>query len=418
MTIISNFFKNIAKDSLYRNSIYLMLSTAVMSFLGFFFWIINARVYSTEQVGIGTALISAITLISSFSLLGLGNGLIRYLPTSERKNKKINTSFTIIALMSILISVIYLTFIKTFSPKLLFVRENIIFSLSFIFFAVISSLNIISENVFVAYRTTKFVLIKNTISSVTKLILAIFLVAFGAYGIFLSVGIAITVAVIFSMIFLILRFNYLPRPVIDIIIVKKMTIYSLGNYTAGLIAGLPGTVLPLLIINLIAAKFSAFFFMDMMIASTLFIIPTATSQSLFAEGSNSEAELKEHFKKAVKIVSIIIIPIIILIFLFGDYILLAFGKEYSSDGFILLKFLSVSGIFFSINEVGGIILKVKYKIKLMILLSLINTIIILLLSIILIKFTSLGIIGVGVGWIAGQCTTAIIYLFLIKKILY
>jgi O-antigen/teichoic acid export membrane protein len=68
-----------------------MLNTGVMAVFGFFFWIINACLYSDEQVGIGTTLISIMTLISSFSILGLGTGLIRYLPTSERKNKKINT---------------------------------------------------------------------------------------------------------------------------------------------------------------------------------------------------------------------------------------------------------------------------------------------------------------------------------------
>ena len=69
------------------------------------------------------------TLISSFSILGLGNGLIRYLPTSERKNKKINTSFTLVGLTSMFISIFFLVFLKTFSPRLLFVRENINFSL-------------------------------------------------------------------------------------------------------------------------------------------------------------------------------------------------------------------------------------------------------------------------------------------------
>src|SRR3990170_2160293 len=233
MKIISKFYNLLANDSLYRNSIYLMLSTAVMAFLGFFFWIINARLYSAEQVGIGTTLISIMPLISSFSILGLGNGLIRYLPTSERKNKKISTSFTIVILISILISVIYLIFLKTFSPKLLFVRENIIFSLLFILFIVISSLNVISETVFIAYRSSKFILIKNTISSIAKLILPIFLVALGAYGIFMSMGIATAVAFFLNLVFLILRFNYSPKPVIDRSIVKKMTKFSLGNYTAG-----------------------------------------------------------------------------------------------------------------------------------------------------------------------------------------
>jgi O-antigen/teichoic acid export membrane protein len=357
------------------------------------------------------------TLIANFSILGLGNGLVRYLPTSERKNKKINTSFTIVTLMSILISVIYLIFLKTFSPKLLFVRENIIFSLLFILFVIFNSLNIISENVFIAYRSSKFLLIKNTISSIVKLIFPILLVTIGAYGIFMSMGIATAIAFLLSMVFLIFRFNYLPKPIIDISVVKRMTKFSLGNYTATLIGGLPPMVLPILITNLIGAKFSAYFYMDMMIASFLYIIPIATSQSLFAEGSHSETELKMHLKKAIKIISIIIIPAIIIIFLFGNYILLVFGKEYSYEGFILLKFLSISGIFLSINAIGSTILNIKHKIKLLILLSLINTIIILSLSVFFIKMNLFGVVGVGIGYIAGHGITATIYLFLIKRLL-
>ena len=122
-------------------------------------------------------------------------------------------------------------------------------------------------------------------------------------------------------------------------------------------------------------------------------------------------------KKAIKIISIIIIPAIIVIFLFGNYILLAFGKEYSYDGFILLKYLSIAGIFISINSIGGVILNIKCKIKLIILLSFINATVILLFSVILLKMNLFGIVGVGIGWIVGQCATALIYLFLIKRFL-
>jgi len=415
--IISKFYNHLANDSLYRNSIYLMLSTGVMAVFGFFFWIINARLYSAEQVGIGTTLISVMTLITSFSILGLGTGLIRYLPTSERKNKKINTSFTLVGLTSIFISIFFLVFLKTFSPRLLFVRESIIFSLLFILFIVFSSLNIISENVFIAYRSSKFVLIKNTISSIVKLILPIFLVAIGAYGIVVSMGIAMAVAFLVSLVILILRFNYLPKPIIDRIVVKKMTKFSLGNYIEGFIGGLPVMVLPILITNSIGAKFSAYFYMAMMIAYLLYIIPIATCQSLFAEGSHSEIELKVYLKKAIKIISIIIIPAIIVTFLFGNYILLAFGKEYSYEGFILLKLFSISGIFISIDTIGGTILKIKHQIKLLILLSLICTTVILSLSVFFIKMNLFGVVGVGIGWIVGQGTLSLIYLFLIKRLL-
>jgi len=388
-----------------------------MAVFGFFFWMINARLYSAEQVGIGTTLISIMILISSFSILGLENGLIRYLPTSERKNKKINTSFMLVGLTSIFISIFFLVFLKTFSPKLLFIRESIIFSLLFILFTFFNSLNSISENVFIAYRSSKFVLIKNTISSIVKLILPIFLVALGAYGIFMSMGIAMAIAFLVSLVFLILRFNYLPNPIIDRSIVKRMTKFSLSNYIAGFIGGLPTMVLPILITNSIGASFSAYFYLDMMIASLLYVIPFAVSHSLFAEGSYNERDLKIKLKKAIKIISLLLIPTNIVIFLFGNYILLAFGKEYSDEGFILLKLLSISGVFVSINNIGGAILKIKTKIKLLILLSLINTTIILSLSAILIKMNLFGIVGVGIGWILGKGIISVIYLLFMKKLL-
>jgi O-antigen/teichoic acid export membrane protein len=391
-----------------------MLSTGVMAVFGFFFWMINARLYSAEQVGIGTTLISIMILISSFSLLGLGNSLIKYLPTSDKKNEKINTSFTLVGLTSIFISIFFLVFLKTFSPRLLFVRESIIFSLLFILFIVFSSLNIISENVFIAYRSSKFVLIKNTIFSIVKLILPIFLVALGAYGIVVSMGIAMAVAFLVSLVFLILRFNYLPKPIIDRIIVKKMTKFSLGNYIAGFIGGLPAMVLPILITNLIGAKFSAYFYLDMMIANLLYVIPMATSQSLFAEGSFSEKGLKIQFKKAIKIISLLLIPAIIVTFLFGKYILLAFGKEYSSEGIIFLQILAISGIFVSINYIGNSIFYIKHRIKLMILVNFIGSSIVLSLSIIFIHYN---LLGIGVSWLLGQGTISVIYLFFIKKLL-
>ncbi len=411
---ISKFYDYLVNDSLFRNSIYLMLSTGVMAVFGFFFWIISARLYSAEQVGIGTTLISIMTLISSFSLLGLGNSLIKYLPTSIKKNEEINTSFTLVGLTSIFISIFFLVFLKIFSPSLLFVRESIIFSLLFILFIVFSSLNTISESAFIAYRSSKFVLIINTISSIAKLILPIFLVALGAYGLVASMGIAMAVTTLFSMVFLILHFNYSPKPIIERTVVKKMINFSLGNYVASFIGGLPVMILPILITNSIGAKFSAFFYLDMMIANLLYIIPLATSQSLFAEGSYGEIELKVHLKKATKIISIIIIPAIILTFIFGKYILLAFGKEYSSEGIVFLQILAISGIFISINRIGNSIFYIKHKIKLMILVNFLGTLTILSLSII---FMHNNLLGIGVGWLLGQGISSVIYLLFIKKLL-
>ncbi len=403
---ISKFFNLFAKDSLYRNATYLMLNTGVMALLGFFFWVINTRLYSTEQVGIGTTLISVMTLISSFSILGLDSALIRYLPTSVRKNEKINTSFILVALMSILISSIYLIFLRTFSSKLLFVRENIIFALLFILFIIFSSLNTISENIFIAYRSSKYVLIKNTIFSVAKLILPFALIALGSYGIFTSVGISLAITFGISMFFLVMKYKYSFKPKIDTDILKRMTKFSLGNYIAGFLGGSPAMILPILMTNTIGAEYTAYFYMDMMVANLLYIIPIATSQALFAEGSYNESELKIHLKKSIKIISIIIIPAIIITVFLGKYILLVFGKEYSDEGLLFLRLLALSGIFISCNTIFGIILRVKHKIMMLIYINFISAISILGLSYLLL---SKGLLGIGLAWTAGQGLVSLVY---------
>lgn len=410
-------FNYLINDSLYGNSIYLMLSTGIMASFGFFFWMVNTHLYSAQQIGIGTALISILTLISNFSLLGLGNSLIKFLPKSSKKNDNINTSFALVGLTAIIISLFYLIFLKTFSPDLLFVRDNIIFSFLFILFIAFASINTIIGNVFIAYRASKYVLIKSIIFSIAKLVLPFFLLSLGAYGIFTSMGIAIIIAFLFSLIILILRFNYFPKLLIDKIIIKRITNFSLGNYIDGFIGGLPEMVLPIILINLLGANFSAYFYLDMMIANIIYIIPRATSQSLFAEGSQNEVELKLNFKKAIKITYLFMIPAIILTFLFGKYILLAFGENYSNEGFILLNLLAISGIFISINDIGGTILKVKQRIRLLILISFIKTCIILILSIFFIMRNIFGLVGIGISWIIGLLITSIIYILIINKYL-
>jgi len=409
---ISKLYNLLVKDSLYRNAIYLMLSSGILAILGFLFWIVNARLYSTEQVGIGTTLISVMALISSFSILGLDKGLIRYLPGSERKNEKINTSFTLVSLMSILIAIIYLIFLKSFSPKLLFVRENIIFLLIFILFIVFSSLDIISENVFIAYRSSKYVLFKNIIFSTVKLIVPFVLVAMGSYGIFMSVGIALGISLGFSLFFLVFKHNYSYRPTMNGNVLKKMTRFSLGNYAAGFLYGLPAMVLPILIINTIGPKNAAYFYMGMMIASFLFVVPITISQALLAEGSHNESELKSHLRKAIKIISIIIIPAIIITAFSGKYILLAFGKDYSSEGLNFLRLLAISGIFVSINYLSGTILRIKHKIKALISINLFSAILILGLSYL---FLTRGLLGIGFAWIIGQGLVSLVSLGVITN---
>ncbi|MEM4266492.1 MAG: oligosaccharide flippase family protein, partial [Candidatus Nanoarchaeia archaeon] len=362
--------KELFNESLYRNSIYLMLSSVIMAGLGFFFWTINARLFSPHDVGLATTLISAATLLVSISGLGLGMALIRFLPSSKRKSHKINSCLTVALLFSIIVSTIFLLGIKVFSPGLAFVQKNLYHSILFIVFTGSFLLFTMVESVFLAYRDAKYIVVKNTVFSIIKLVLPMLLIGFGSFGIFGSWGIAALLAFVYSVVVLVRKFYYEPKPVIYDSIIKRIGSYSFGNYVAGFLGSAPTLLLPIIITNKLGAEMTAYYYIPMMIAGLLFVIPTAVSQSLFAEGSSNK-DLKVSLRKSVKLIALLLIPAVVAVIVFGKYLLGFFGSSYSANGYYLLLVLAVTGFFVALKSIYTSILNIKKKILKLVLINLI-----------------------------------------------
>ncbi|HWY80111.1 MAG TPA: oligosaccharide flippase family protein [Candidatus Sulfotelmatobacter sp.] len=405
-------YRHFMTDSLYRNSIYLILSTAVLAFLGFFFWIINARLYTPEEVGIATTLISVMTFISNFSLLGFNVALIRYLPKSSNRNRIINSVLVLIFSASLIGSIIFIAGIKLFSPKLLFLQHNILYIISFCIFIVGASLNTIAESIFMAYRASFNVLIKNGLLSILKLIGTLLFVFLGSYGIFSSVALATLISALGAFILLILRYKYYPSFEFNKKIIKDMATFSGGNFIAGFSSQTPTLILPLLIINILNAKIAAYYYIDAMILGFLAIIPSAVTQSLLAEGSYDNTKLKQQYIKSIKIISTLLLPTILIIVLFGNIILHFFGKNYANEAFTLLRIISFSAIFMSVISIGNSILRVRHQIAELIIANFLSAIFILAFSYL---FMHLGLTGEGIGWFIGQALSALLYIVILGK---
>ena len=69
--------------SLLRNSLFIMLTTVVNSGLGFVFWVLAARLFTAEVVGLIAAIIAAGTIVVLLASLGAGGTLIQSLPERE-----------------------------------------------------------------------------------------------------------------------------------------------------------------------------------------------------------------------------------------------------------------------------------------------------------------------------------------------
>lgn len=396
------------KNPLYKNSLYLIATNAVASASGFLFWILVARNYSSHQIGLATSLFSLTNLVSSFSLLGFNVGLMRHLPESDIKNEKISSVMMIISIVSAFLAMIAIAGLNIFSKPLLFVRENYIYTVLFIIFTVINTLNLVSESIFVSFRAAVHVLLKVILQNVVKLILLFFLVVLGAFGIYLVLSISNLFAIIYAFAVLSIFYKVVYKPRIDVHAVRKMAYVSFGTYISGLTSIVPAYVLPLIITSAVTPSDTAYYYIVAATINILFVIPQVITQNLLVEGSYEKEKIKTHLQKASRLIAIILIPSIVVMIFFGHYILIIFGKQYSANGNGLLQLLAISAIISGMNYILGTLLTMYEHIKFLIVINAAGSILLIISSYILLKF---GIIGIGYATLVTQTLLLILYCF-------
>ncbi len=405
--------KKLLGISLYRNAFYLMLNSVVGAATGFVFWMIAARFYTAVDVGLAAAIIAAVGLLVSLSNLGFGLGLIKFLPEAKDKaTPMINSSLTIATLASLVTALIFLAGLSFWSPAIIFIRQHPIFFACFVLFTIASTLYGLLGQVFIAKRRAKFTFIQGMITGALKIPIPIILVAFfGAFGIFASVGIATSVAMLVAILWFLPRVQkgYIPLPTIHKQIINDIAHYSLGSYLADLLWLTPGFLFPLMVVNILGAEMNAYFYIAWAIAGVLFMIPLSISLSLFAEGSYERSLLRANTLKSLKLCLLILLPAILLTFAIGDKLLLLFGQAYSQNATTLLWLLALSALPLTVNCIFISIKRIQKDIKGLIAVSAAITSIALGLSYFLMG--NMGILGIGVGWTVGQTIVAIVVSF-------
>lgn len=93
------------KSPLYRNSIYISLASLTTAVAGFLFWAIAARLYPAEDVGVASAIVSAMNLTFNPSMLGMNFAIIRFYP--EYKEKAVGSALLITSIAGVAFSVAY-----------------------------------------------------------------------------------------------------------------------------------------------------------------------------------------------------------------------------------------------------------------------------------------------------------------------
>ncbi len=402
--------RRLHQDDLFRNSFYLMLNTGVMALFGFVFWIINARIFTPDQVGIATSLISAMTLISFASALGFDITFVRILPGSKNRSEVINTGLLLSLVAAITLSIVYIAVIPHITPQLGIVSQSPINSTIFILLVASAAINILTDSIFVAFRAAKYNLfIDGFLMGIAKLSLPFLFFGFGAYGLFSASGLAYSLALITSIIFLVAHFGYQPKFRIHIPTLRRVFKYSSSNYIAGLLNIAPTLFLPLIIIQHLGTASAGYYYLAFVVANILYSVAYAVSQSLLAEGSFGSVPLRVLFKRSVLIISTLMIPASIVMAFASPYVLQLFGKSYAAEASQLILVFAIASPVVALYTLGNSLLRVTNRIYSVVLVNIVFAVTICGTAVL---WVDKGLVWIGISWITGNFSAAALSLSL------
>ncbi len=394
------------KVPLYKNSLFLMLSRVFNVACGFVFWILAAKFYSVEDVGLATALISSLGLVILFSRFGFDFSLIRFFHVND-KSRVLNTCLVITTVSSLIVGVIYLLGINFFAGGLSFM-QNPDYAAVFLLFAIMNSIVSITGNALTAMRKADHFFYQNVFLA-SRIPILIPLAFLGSFGIFGSVGLAFLLSAVFTILLLrkFVRFDFK----IDNKFINESLRFSSGNYISSVLQTVPTMIMPILILNLLGEAEAAKYYIAFAIGNLVLIVPDALSTSLFVEGSHGESLRKSVIKAGVAIYAFLI-PAVILIYFFGDFLLGLVGKDYA-EASQLLRLLALSSFFVAVYSLFLPVQNVRMKVESIVKLNLLRFLVLVGLSyVFILRF---GIKGIGYAWLITYAILGIGILWSVKR---
>ncbi len=381
----------LARDTLFRNSFFMAITNIFNAGCGFFFWIIAARLYTIEQVGLATALISSLGLVILFSRLGFDSTIIRLFP-SEDKGRVISTSLIVTTAACIMAGVIYIMLLEILAPSMLFLMEPRC-ALTFLLIGATNSVAMIVGNASIADRKADHYFLQNLFMALR--IPALVPLAFlGVFGIFGSVGLGYLFASFFGLM-MIQRSIASIRPQVDLDFIRRSFRFSYQNYLSSILYTAPTLIIPIMALDMLGEAEAAKYFIAFSLGNLVLIIPSSFGTSLFVEGSHGES-LKKSLMRAGGASLMLMMPAVLIIFLFGDRLLGLLKGEYL-EAFSLLRIIAISSFLVACYSLFIPIQNVRMRVESIVKLNALRCVLLLGFNYILMQ--QYGILGTGYAWL-------------------
>ncbi|MDX6629300.1 MAG: hypothetical protein QOH00_1546, partial [Gaiellales bacterium] len=162
------------RTPVYREGYALVVSAALASALGFVYWVVAARAYSSEVVGLNSVAISTMVLISGIAQLNLTGALLRFIPVAGRATfRLVGWSYAASLAAAAVIAPVFLLGVHVWLPKLEFLTADYRFALWFVAATMLWCVFSLQDSVLTGLRWAIWVPVDNTLFALAKLVLVV-----------------------------------------------------------------------------------------------------------------------------------------------------------------------------------------------------------------------------------------------------
>jgi O-antigen/teichoic acid export membrane protein len=336
-------------QDLLRNAGSLAATTGLTSIFGFVFTIVAARMFTPDEVGWGNAAISAIQLLGTIGMFGLGTMLIGELPKRQRdRGGLFSASLATSGIGSLILGLVFAVVVGLyFSKDLPGVGGTLGEVLLFVVGTALTGATLVFDEGTIGLLRGGVQLWRNMAMSAIKLailpVTAVLLhdgagVGLTASFVFATVGSMIPASIMLirggSRIF--------HRP--DWESLRRLFPVAVNHNWLNLAVATPARIMPIVVTVVVGGKAGGVFYVTWMIASLLFMVPVHLGTVLFALASASPQLVAEKLRFVLRVSLMIGLPVMAALAIGAHFMLSIYKPVYAELGTVPLWLLIIGYI--------------------------------------------------------------------------
>lgn len=319
-------------------------TTGVAAVLGFAYWALAARLFSQRAVGYGSATVSAMTLLGTIGMLGLGTVLIGELPRRSPRAGLLCAALLASGLGSLVLGLGFAVLAPHVSGRFRNISGTPGQAALFAAGVVLTGITLVFDQATIGLLRGGLQLSRNLTFAAVKLL------ALPAAAIFLGhqfgVGITLSwvVGTALSVVAVAIRLRFAGAPVLpspDWGVLRGLGKTAVAHNWLNLAIVVPRSLIPVLVTVVVSPSANAAFYAAWTLSGFLYIVPTHLSTVLFAVASADPQAIARKLRFTLRLSALIGLPGMVILGLTGHLALSLFGAGYARAATLPLMLLVV-----------------------------------------------------------------------------